>query len=235
MTSKLEERKKRRIRSVTNYRDCIFPSDDDDLLGFPTLQPALSRDWQGLKLVDYGARVRYYDKSVCHFFVNDARFESLINAPAKSLSHVLRYAAVLTPDYSIFADYPLSLQIAQHYKSRWLGAYWQSQGVNVVPTLAWGGADSLSFAFSGLPKEAVLAVAAPSQRAAPAQLKRYLVGFSHALEVLRPRVLLVSGLWLPDYAIHLLNTIDCETWINPTPIDKRNIERNALKRACEAV
>jgi hypothetical protein len=57
-----------------------------------------------------------------HFFLNNYRFESVWSRPAKMLQALRRYTTVLTPDLSLYADYPLALQPWNTYRSRWYGA-----------------------------------------------------------------------------------------------------------------
>ena len=42
---------------------------------------------------------------------------------------------------------PLALQIESVFKNRWCGAYWQSKGLKVIPTVSWGDERSFDFCF----------------------------------------------------------------------------------------
>ena len=110
----------------------LFPS--DNAYGIPDLHPAPLRvtpEW----LVPYGQRVRstggLADGAV-HFFLDDYRFETVWSRPRKALQHLSKYPTLLTPDFSVFADYPPALQIWNVYRSRWCGALWQSLGFTVM-------------------------------------------------------------------------------------------------------
>ena len=65
-------------------------------------------------------------EAICHFFLHDYQFERVWNQPKKYINKLLHYKAVLTPDFSLFTDYPVAVQIWNTYRNRWLGAYWQS-------------------------------------------------------------------------------------------------------------
>lgn len=42
--------------------------------------------------------------------------------------------------------------------SHWLGAYWQSQGLLVIPAISWSDTKSFEFCFDGVEKGSVVAV-----------------------------------------------------------------------------
>ena len=51
-----------------------------------------------------------------HFFIDDYQFQRLWNSPEKYMEKLKRYEAVLTPDFSPYADMPLATQIFNHYR-----------------------------------------------------------------------------------------------------------------------
>ena len=66
-------------------------------------------------------------KSDCgvHFFLDDYQFQRLWNTPDKYIAMLKRFNCVLSPDFSLYADYPKALQIYNHYRKHWIGAYLQ--------------------------------------------------------------------------------------------------------------
>ena len=102
--------------------------------------------------------IRKITKREFIFFIDDYRFESLYSHPDLSLSRLSKYAFLLTPDFSQYAEMPLWRQIESTGKSRWVGAYWQSKGLKVIPTVTWGLAQTFEFCFDALPKESIVAV-----------------------------------------------------------------------------
>ncbi len=42
-----------------------------------------------------------------------------------------KYDGVLSPDFSMYTNYPEAFQIWQVYRNRWCAAYWQSKGIKV--------------------------------------------------------------------------------------------------------
>lgn len=93
-----------------------------------------------------------------HFFVDDYRFSGIYNDPEKSLAKLSQYAFLLTPDYSTYSDMNLWRQLESVAHSRWVGAFWQSKGLKVIPTISWGDARSYDFCFDGVEQNSVVAV-----------------------------------------------------------------------------
>lgn len=126
--------------------------------GIPDLQPT---DFVPANLAAWNApRQREYaaiSGGALHFFLDDYRFETVWSAPERLLPRVKAVGAALTPDFSIWVDMPLAGQVWNVYRNRWCGAYWQSQGINVVPTVHWGLPETYHFAFDGIPQGSVVA------------------------------------------------------------------------------
>ena len=77
-------------------------------------------------------------KKGVHFFVDDYRFSGIYNNPDRTLERYSQYAFLLTPDFSTYSDMDLWRQLESVAKNRWVGAYWQSKGLTVIPTVSWG-------------------------------------------------------------------------------------------------
>ena len=97
------------------------------------------------------------DKTI-HFFTYDWLFEKVYEKPELELEKLKQYKYLLSPDFSIFTNMPLALQIENIFKNRWCGAYWQSQGLKVIPTVSWGDEKSFHFCFDGIEEGSVVAV-----------------------------------------------------------------------------
>ena len=94
-----------------------------------------------------------------HFFIDDYQFQRLWNSPEKYMEKLKRYEAVLTPDFSPYADMPLATQIFNHYRKHWVGALMQEYGVKVIPTIrASRDERSLDFYLDGEPSGGVVCI-----------------------------------------------------------------------------
>ncbi len=93
-----------------------------------------------------------------HFFIDDYQFERLWRNPISYIDLIGEFHSIMTPDFSLYTDYPKALQIYNHYRKHWLGALWQSMGYKVIPTIAWSDESSFDWCFDGVPKGATVAV-----------------------------------------------------------------------------
>lgn len=72
-----------------------------------------------------------------HFFLDDYQFQRLWNTPDRYIESLQKFSCVLSPDFSLYTDYPTALQIYNHYRKHWIGAYLQLYGIEVIPTICW--------------------------------------------------------------------------------------------------
>ena len=61
-----------------------------------------------------------------HFFLDDYQFERVWNAPEKYLNVLMEYDCILSPDFSLYMDMTMPIKIWNTYRSRQIGAYYQS-------------------------------------------------------------------------------------------------------------
>lgn len=130
-----------------------------------------------------------------HFFVDDYRFEGVYRAPDRSLPRFSQYAFLCTPDFSTYADMSIWRQIESVGKNRWLGAYWQSKGKIVIPTISWGDARSFSFCFDGVEQGTVVAI---GMIGCKREKHRFLRGYDAMLESIRPTKIICFGEPFPE-------------------------------------
>ncbi|MBU2166670.1 MAG: DUF4417 domain-containing protein [Alphaproteobacteria bacterium] len=178
------------IPPAPKYRDrvnshALYQSRND--LGLPDL---LSETWVPERLVSFNDPARYGQDAALHFFIDDYRFEPIWQAPAKYAERFEMNGAVLTPDFSVYSDWPLAMQIWQVYRNRWVGAHLQSLGFRVIPTVGW--ASPADFFFEGLPQRSVVAIATTGVRRTPEGIDHFTVGFDRLAE-LDPLCVLVYG------------------------------------------
>ncbi|NDJ35744.1 MAG: DUF4417 domain-containing protein [Chloroflexi bacterium] len=150
------------------------------------------------QLVAYRSRIRSpsfdYARSAVHFFLDDYRFETVWNRPERSLSYLRRFRILLTPDFSLYVDWPLAMQQWNVYRRRWCGRYWQELGFLVIPTVSWSSSESFDFCFAGLPRHSVLAVSTLGvDLTVPIQRERFQAGYNEMVARLAPTMVLSYG------------------------------------------
>ena len=123
---------------------------------FPILKQTAHKPNQAIPF-DKAARSTCFDRWL-HFYIHDERFECVWNNPKQYLNLLKRFAGVITPDFSLYRDLPLAMQIWNTYRNRAI-AYWlQSNGVDIIPNIRWGDERSYAFAFEGIAQGGTVAV-----------------------------------------------------------------------------
>lgn len=125
-----------------------------------------------------------------HFFVDDWRFKGIYNNPEKSLKRYSQYKFLLTPDFSTYADMAPWRQLEGVAQNRWVGAYWQSKGLVVIPTISWGLAQSFDFCFDGVEKGGIVAV---GMIGCKKNRLGYMRGYNKMLETIEPSGIICLG------------------------------------------
>ncbi len=197
-------------RSLPEQRDplhstLLYPSSNE--YGFPDLEHvplAAMPDY----LVPFRTRLRWGRSSkglAVHFFLDDYRIQPAFTKPYTVLDALQKtYDAVLTPDFSVYTDWPKSMQIWNIYRSRWCGAFWRdkSQGrLTVISTLQWSTSDSFVYCFQGLPRHSVVAISTlgvHSRQSAKGAYARFIDGYHEFIARLQPSLILCYGLLAED-------------------------------------
>lgn len=189
--------------------DAIFPASNK--WGLPDLRPDMLSDvvprvtWGGDKdisnpkgmLFIYGSNALPADVAggVLAFYVDDERFEGVWNDAVEAVERFRprNFGAVIAPDFSVWRDDPLAVQLFNIYRSRWCARYWQEAGIPVIPSLNWGDERSYEFAWDGMPtRPPVVSCQCRTTRSRKGQ-KYFVQGLSEGIRRVRPRVVVMYG------------------------------------------
>ncbi|MBR1937849.1 MAG: DUF4417 domain-containing protein [Spirochaetales bacterium] len=158
------------------------------------------------KVIPFSLRNRTSDFSeLVVFFEKDRMFRELLQKPEDYTEDLRRFAGgITTPDCSLYRDSPLSVQIANTYKNRALGYFYQRQGLTVIPTVRWGDERSYSktvfpeaFSFLGIPKKSVVAIGTYGCIKGKENKFYFEEGLEAMLKTLMPHTVIVYGR-MPD-------------------------------------
>lgn len=128
-----------------------------------------------------------------HFFIDDYQFTGLWNQPDKYLDLLSKYEYVLSPDFSPYADFPKAVQIFNHHRKHWIGAYLQENGIKVIPTITWSYPPSYDFCFDGEPKNSVVAVSSVGCMRSVELKKMFMDGWREMMKRLSPTEVIFYG------------------------------------------
>lgn len=126
------------------------------------------------------------DKTI-HFFTYDWKFEKVYENAEEELEKLKQYYCLLSPDFSIFTNMPIALQIQSIFKNRWCGAYWQSKGLKVIPTISWGDERSFDFCFDGIEEGSIVAVCTYCRENCE---EEFMLGYNEMIKRIKPSEIL---------------------------------------------
>lgn len=162
--------------------------------GYPIIRP-----YHGpidFSIVSYTERKKHSGEGqALHFFLDDFKFRDSIWYNLSYTTYAIsNYDYVFTPDLSLWrnlkTDFPNMKNI---YRTRFIGAYWQICGFDVIPTVSWGGLDSFNFCFNGLPHGGVFAVSAMGSKKDTFSFTRWCYGLRRLEDERQPSLILIYG------------------------------------------
>jgi len=185
----------RQERNYENLNRRIF--DGVGAFDIPALQPQSAVNVKSIIGFNYAKTCKDPYCKGLHFFVDDYQFTRLWTNPDAYLELMQKYKFVFTPDFSTYTDFPKIVQIYNHYRKHWLGAYWQENGVNVIPTVSWSTPDSYEWCFDGEPVGGAVAVSSVGTQSNERTKLRFLHGYKEMLSRLKPSAVYFYGI-VPD-------------------------------------
>ena len=106
---------------------------------------------------------------------------------------MLAVGATLSPYFSLWRDMPRAAQIWNVYRKHLCGAYWQSNGVEVIPTACWGAPDTFEFSFDWIPSDSTVAVSSMGIRSSKEDQALFRAGMQELISRTQPMLLLAYG------------------------------------------
>lgn len=123
----------------------------------PVMRASKTVGTKFLRFCDWKSVTDYSDY-IAHFYYDDFKFINAWRDPDKYIERLKQFKAVISPNFSLYTDFPVTLQILSCYRRQWCAAYWQSLGIDVIPGVVWGEPKSYDFCFDGLPKHGTVCV-----------------------------------------------------------------------------
>lgn len=148
--------------------------------------------------IPFDKRNKHKDKNaIVHFYIYDGAFKQIINNPEKYVEELKKFKAVISPDFSIYYDMIIPDQICNTFWNRAIGAYYQNNGLKVIPNVRWGDSRSYEFCFEGLEKEGTYAIGSYGQIKKKENLYYFEKGLEEFFKILSPKKVYVYGA-MPD-------------------------------------
>ena len=104
----------------------------------------------------------YRVASFIHFYVDDIKFDGARSSiwlfPRQALEVINHYDGIITPDFSMYQDFPEPIKLFAVYRMRAFGHWIGKQGIAVINNVRWGTRETWDYCFAGIPKHSVVAI-----------------------------------------------------------------------------
>ena len=181
----------RNTRSYENLERRMFSGVGS--YGIPLLTPV---DYEGnCQFIGFnyaGSCKNREDKGV-HFFVDDYQFNRLWTNIDRYVPMLSQFRYVMSPDFSTYTDFPKAIQIYNHYRKHWIGAYLQQAGISIIPTISWSTPDSFEWCFDGEPVGGTVAISSVGCMNSKARKNLFLTGYAEMVKRLHPEKIIFYG------------------------------------------
>ena len=128
-----------------------------------------------------------------HFFVDDYQFNRLWTNIDRYVPMLSQFRYVMSPDFSTYTDFPKAIQIYNHYRKHWIGAYLQQAGISIIPTISWSTPDSFEWCFDGEPVGGTVAISSVGCMNSKARKNLFLTGYAEMVKRLHPEKIIFYG------------------------------------------
>ncbi len=175
------------------FGDCEYDAFDMPVIKKTSIE---CLDWNNLKVIglqNASAKTSSKDTLVL-MFSYDKRLLTLWNNPLKKIALFQGFAAIATPDFSIYPTMNTNEIRHNIYMSRWLGVTWQSYDCLTIPTIGWALPDTYDLCFSGVEKESIVII---STLGCQNRTSDFLNGFNEMKSRINPPLIIVFGDMIP--------------------------------------
>lgn len=181
----------RNSRNYENLERRIFGGVGE--YGIPQLEPLHFEGGCEFISFNYAAGAKDRKRKGVHFFIDDYQFNRLWTNVDKYTNMLSQFKYVMAPDFSTYTDFPKAIQIYNHYRKHWVGAYLQEYGVDVIPTVSWSTPDSFEWCFGGEPVGGTVAVSSVGCMNSVCKKRLFLDGYNEMIKRLQPDSIIFYG------------------------------------------
>ncbi len=127
------------------------------------------------------------------FYEYDRFFERFWNNPKRYLTKLKKFKGVISPDFSLYRNMPLVMQMWNTYKGRALAVWLQDNGIEIIPNVRTADERTYSFAFCGIEKNKTVAIGTHGCIKTSEDRQYFKRGLAELVETLSPKNIIVYG------------------------------------------
>ena len=145
-----------------------------------TFSKAMTKSW-----TDFDCWVVFYE--------HDKEFERLWNNPKQYLDKLKKFKGVISPDFSLYRNMPLVMQMWNTYRGRALAVWLQNNDVEIIPNVRFGDERTFSFCFEGIEENKTVAVGTHGCIKRKEDKIFFNIGLAQMVQRLSPKTIIVYG------------------------------------------
>ena len=127
------------------------------------------------------------------FYEHDRDFERLWNKPRQYLNKLKKFNGIISPDFILYRNMPLIMQMWNTYRSRAIAVWLQDNGVEVIPNIRFGDERTFSFCFDGVEENKTVAVGTHGCIKRKEDKIFFKIGLARMVQRLSPKTIIVYG------------------------------------------
>lgn len=190
----------KRTRNWENLQIANF-ADTCGAYGIPKMRPVYTLpdglNWIGFNYAN-STSAEERSRHGLHFYLDDYQFNRLWTHAESYLPMLKQFGAVMSPDFSVYNDFPKAIKIYNVYRNAWLACLWQLNGIVVIPTIMWGAPDTFEYCFDGFPVGGIVSVSMEGGVASDERKRTFMEGYTEMRKRLQPSGIVFHGT-IPDW------------------------------------
>lgn len=165
--------------------------------GFPRVKGVRLRHPEDTRLLGFNyatnKKTQDKDKQWVHFFLPDYRFQQVWNHPENYIEVFRQYKGICSPDFSCYIGMPKAMQIFNVYRMAFLSAYYEREGIKVLPSVTWGEPDTYDWCFGWVPKGSAIVCSTVGCMQNKQATREFLKGYEVMLDRVQPFQVILYG------------------------------------------
>lgn len=145
-----------------------------------TFSKAMARTWN-----DFDCWVMFYE--------HDVKFERLWHNPKQYLAKLKRFKGIISPDFSLYRNMPLCMQMWNTYRGRAIAVWLQNNGAEIIPNVRFNDERTYEFCFDGIEKFKTVAVGTHGCIKNRIDKDYFKDGLAEMVKRLSPKTIIVYG------------------------------------------
>ena len=104
----------------------------------------------------------FYEDAFVHFYIDDQKFDgkrsSIWLNPEIVVRFARHFAGVISPDFSVFQDFPKPIKMHNIYRMRAFDFWLELGNIPCIYNVRWGTEETWEYCFDGIPKDSMISI-----------------------------------------------------------------------------